>query len=227
MLCYSLGTASLRRTCRTFGTQVGPEIIAQLKLRLAWEPWLMTKWRKPAADWYVSWQTEVQAMAVELESAKFGTGCFLAPSAVLRGKVRCGDRSLIAADCFLRGPIRLGEDVSINPRCQLHGGMSGITIGDGSRVAAGATMFAYNHGIDADSRVMDQPCTSRGITIGQDVWIGANASIVDGVTVSDHGVVGMGAVVTKDVAPWTIVAGNPARVVGDRRERKPLAGEER
>jgi acetyltransferase-like isoleucine patch superfamily enzyme len=194
-------------------------MIEQLKLRLAWEPWLLTKWRKPAADWFVSWQAELQGVVAELESAEFGAGCFLAPTAVLLGKIRCGDRSLIAADCFLRGPIRLGEDVSINPRCHLHGGMSGITIGAGSRVAAGAMMFAYNHGLDADTRVMDQPCTSRGITIGQDVWIGANASIVDGVAVSDHSVVGMGSVVTKDVAPWMIVAGNPARVVGDRRER--------
>lgn len=61
--------------------------------------------------------------------------------------------------------------------------------------------------------------TSRGITLGVDVWVGANAGITDGVTVGDHAVIGMGAVVTSDVPPWAIVGGVPARVIGDRRER--------
>ncbi|HCE39958.1 MAG TPA: acyltransferase, partial [Alcanivorax sp.] len=57
---------------------------------------------------------------------------------------------------------------------------------------------------------------SRGIRIGRDVWLGARAGVVDGVTIGDHAVVGMGAVVTRDVPPWTIVAGNPARPIGRR-----------
>ena len=60
---------------------------------------------------------------------------------------------------------------------------------------------------------------SRGIHIGRDVWIGANAGITDGVRIGDHAVVAMGAVVTKDVLDWTIVAGVPAVVIGDRRDK--------
>jgi acetyltransferase-like isoleucine patch superfamily enzyme len=66
----------------------------------------------------------------------------------------------------------------------------------------------------------EQPVTSRGIRVGTDVWIGANAGVTDGVTIGDHAVVGMGAIVTRDVPAWAIVAGVPARVVGDRRERR-------
>ena len=50
------------------------------------------------------------------------------------------------------------------------------------------------------------------------MWIGANAGVTDGVTIGDHAVVAMGAVVTRDVAPWSIVAGVPAAKIGDRRQ---------
>jgi acetyltransferase-like isoleucine patch superfamily enzyme len=67
--------------------------------------------------------------------------------------------------------------------------------------------------------VREQPVTSRGVRIGRDVWIGANACITDGVTIGDHAVVGMGAVVTRDVPEWAIVGGSPARIIGDRRNK--------
>ncbi len=59
--------------------------------------------------------------------------------------------------------------------------------------------------------------------IEDDVWIGANVTIVDGVTVGAHAVVAAGAVVTRDVAPWTVVAGVPARPIKDRRDQASAA----
>lgn len=56
--------------------------------------------------------------------------------------------------------------------------------------------------------------------IEDDVWIGANAVIVDGVTIGAHSIVAGGAVVTKDVAPYSIVGGSPAKLIKDRRRRK-------
>ena len=58
----------------------------------------------------------------------------------------------------------------------------------------------------------EQPVTSRGITIGKDVWIGANAGVTDGVTIGDHAVVGMGAVVTHDVPEGAVVVPGARRV---------------
>jgi acetyltransferase-like isoleucine patch superfamily enzyme len=74
--------------------------------------------------------------------------------------------------------------------------------------------------MDPGRPVKDQPVTSRGIRIGADVWIGANAGVTDGVSVGDHAVVAMGAVVTRDVPEWALVGGVPARIIGDRRKNR-------
>jgi acetyltransferase-like isoleucine patch superfamily enzyme len=84
-------------------------------------------------------------------------------------------------------------------------------IGEGTRIATRASLFAFDHGMDPALPIRAQPVRSRGIRIGRDVWIGAHACITDGVTVSDHAVVGAGAVVTADVTAGDIVVGNPAR----------------
>ncbi len=69
-----------------------------------------------------------------------------------------------------------------------------------------------------DRPIRAQPVRSRGITVGEDVWMGANAGVTDGVEIGPHAVVGMGAVVTRDVPAWAIVGGAPARIIGDRRK---------
>jgi acetyltransferase-like isoleucine patch superfamily enzyme len=75
--------------------------------------------------------------------------------------------------------------------------------------------------MDANEPVHDQPITSRGINIGKDVWIGANTGIVDGVTIGDGAVIGMGSQVTKVIPPYTKVAGNPAKAIGKREAKAP------
>ena len=121
----------------------------------------------------------------------------------------------VAAHAFLHGPLTIGDHVSVNARVTMDGGRAGIVIGAGTRIATGATLFAFDHGLDPTEETRNQPVTSRGIRVGADVWIGANAGVTDGVVIGDHAVVGMGAVVTNDVPDWAIVGGAPARVIGD------------
>jgi acetyltransferase-like isoleucine patch superfamily enzyme len=196
----------------------------QHKLRLSWMPWLYFSLKPRHRAWAEAWQQEVQARFMELETIQIAEGCFVAPEARLFAEpgrtLVIGPGSSIAADTFLHGPAVLGRGVSINARASLDGGVRGIHIGDGTRIATGAALYAFNHGLAPDRPLREQPVTSRGIRVGADVWIGANAGITDGVTVGDHAVVGMGAVVTRDVPAWAIVAGVPARVVGDRREKR-------
>lgn len=194
---------------------------AQHKKRLSWMPWLYYSLKPAHRAWARAWQQEVQEQLRRLETVVIGEDCFIAPEAAifaeLNRTVVIGDRCAIAADVFLHGPVVLGAGVSINHRTSIDGGARGVVIGDGTRIAHNVTIYAFNHGIALDRPVAEQPVTSRGIRIGRDVWIGANVGITDGVTIGDHAVIGMGSVVTRDVPPYAIMAGAPARQIGDRR----------
>jgi acetyltransferase-like isoleucine patch superfamily enzyme len=154
-------------------------------------------------------------------SVRLGEGCFVAETAAVYPDVlHLGDRSYIAAHAYVTGDIRTGADCTINPFTVVRGT---VTLGDAVRIGAHSSLLAFNHGTSPDLPVHQQPVTSRGITVGDDVWIGSHVVVVDGVTIGDHCVVGAGAVVTKDLPAWTVAAGNPARRIRDRREPRGAA----
>jgi acetyltransferase-like isoleucine patch superfamily enzyme len=198
--------------------------LEQHKERLAWMPWLFDSLKPHQRLWADAWQAEVQNKFSALETVQFGSNCFIAPCAHMFAEpgrlIRVSSGARIAAEVFIHGPVEIGENVSINARVTIDGGSKGVTIGSDTRIATGVTLFAFNHGMHPDRLVRVQPVKSVGIQIGRDVWIGANVNVVDGVSIGNHVVVGMGSVVTKDVPDWAIVAGNPARVIGDRRSKK-------
>jgi len=201
--------------------------IAQHKKRLAWMPWLYYRLKARQRQWAHPWQAELQKQLMALETVHFEENCFVAPDAALFAEpgraIVVGANSFIATGCYLHGPIALGKHVAINHGCSLDGGQQGIRIGDHSRIANHCRIYAFDHGMAPDRPIWQQASTSRGITIGRDVWIGANVGIVDGVSIGDHAVIGMGSVVTRDIPAWAVVAGNPACTKGDRRN-KPAVG---
>lgn len=188
--------------------------------RLAWMPWLYARLKPAQRAWAEPWQQGLQAELEALETVRFGTGCFVAPTARIFAEpgraVEIGDRSTIAAACVLHGPIALGSDVSLNHHVTVDGGRRGVHIGAGTRIAAYCTLFAFDHGVAPERPVREQPVTSEGIVIGADVWLGARVGVVDGVHIGDGAVIGMSAQVTRDVPAGAIAAGNPARVIGWR-----------
>lgn len=105
--------------------------------------------------------------------------------------------------------ITLGKRVFINSGCRFQD-QGGITIGDDCLVGHNAVLATLNHDLDPARRADMHPAP---ITIGRNVWIGANATVLPGVTIGDDAVVGAGSVVTKDVPPGAVVVGTPARVV--------------
>ncbi|GAB3538508.1 hypothetical protein GCM10027443_33610 [Pontibacter brevis] len=109
------------------------------------------------------------------------------------------------------GPVHIGQntfiglfDVVIGP----------ITIGNSVIIAQNVVMSGLNHGYeDVNIPIKDQPCSTAEIIIEDECWIGANAVITAGVRIGKHAVVAGGSVVTKDVPPYTVVGGNPAKVL--------------
>lgn len=195
----------------------------QHQKRLSYMPWLYATLKPRHRVWAEAWQQEVQDYLRAMETIAIGRDCFIAPEANLFAEpgraITLGNHCLIAADTMLHGPIVLGDHVSINHSVTMDGGSAGIQIGNHSRIAAHCKFYAFNHGMQPDRLIHQQPVTSAGIRIGCDVWIGAGVGIVDGVTIGDHAVIGMGSVVTREIPAWAIAAGNPARVVGDRRSK--------
>ncbi|MBX3286419.1 MAG: acyltransferase [Actinobacteria bacterium] len=136
-------------------------------------------------------------------------------------RLRVGEHTTIAAGCVLRGDVEIGAHSSINAGASTIGR---VRIGNLVRIATYAVLVGENHGIDdLELPIAAQPLRTEGVVIEDDVWIGANATVVDGVTVGAHAVVAAGAVVTHDVEPWTVVAGVPARPIKDRRDQAPGA----
>jgi len=109
------------------------------------------------------------------------------------------------------GDVVIGDHTRIG----LHNTVIGpVTIGSHVNIAQGVTVTALNHNFDKPGiRIDQQGITTRPIVIGDDVWIGAGAVILPGVTIGSHCVVAAGAVVTTDVPDGTLVAGIPAKTV--------------
>lgn len=148
--------------------------------------------------------------------SEIGERCYVAESAaVFPDRLRLGDGSYIAAHAYVTGELTAGQDCTLNPFTTVRGA---VELGSGVRIGAHTSLLGFNHSMAPDRPVFQQPLTSRGIRIGDDVWIGSHVVVVDGVTIGDHCVVGAGAVVTRDLPAWTVAAGNPARHIRDRRD---------
>jgi acetyltransferase-like isoleucine patch superfamily enzyme len=85
-------------------------------------------------------------------------------------------------------------------------------------IGAHTVIIPANHGFEAiDVSMSAQPLTSKGIVIGEDVWIGSGCRILDGAHIGGGSVIGAGSVVTKNIDPFSIALGVPARIVGSRK----------
>lgn len=110
--------------------------------------------------------------------------------------------------------LRFGERVFLNSGCRFQD-QGGIDIGDDALIGHNAVITTLNHQLDPARRADLHPAPVR---IGRGAWLGANVTVLPGVTIGDGAVIGAGSVVTKDVAPLTVSVGVPARPV---REIKP------
>ena|SRR5437773_1363147 len=119
------------------------------------------------------------------------------------------------------GFVEIGDDCTVNANTVIYG-TGGVRIGDHVRVAANSVLVASSHiYTKVDIPITQQGFTAKGIAIDDDCWIGSGVCILDGVRVGRGAVVGAGSVVRKDVEPFSIVAGTPAKLIRRRGEVAP------
>lgn len=150
-------------------------------------------------------------------SAKLFRGCNI--KIVKSGKISIGENCFIHQSSMIMtygGDITLGNNVSVNPYTILYG-HGGLKIGNFVRIAAHTVIIPSNHNFErTDIPIFRQGHTSKGITIEDDVWIGTHVTILDGVKIGQGSIIGAGAVVNKDIPPYSIVVGNPGKVIRNR-----------
>ena len=141
---------------------------------------------------------EYNALVRELFGGNLGDGGWVMPG--------------LTGVCFDR--VKIGRGVMIMNNCLMMA-RGGITIDDGAMIAANAQLISNNHDLH-DRQIL----RCKPVHIGKNAWVGAGATILPGVTIGDNAVVAAGAVVTKDVAPNTIVGGNPAKFIKEIPEKQ-------
>lgn len=137
---------------------------------------------------------------------KIGTHCFFAENVSL----------------YTPDKIEIGHHVGIGRNCIIDPIPSTIKIGNDVLIAANCYIRAGNHGFkDADTPIRTQEFEAAPIVIEDDVWVGANVTLLKGVTLGRGSIISAGSVVMTDVPPYAIVSGVPARVVSWRKEPGP------
>ncbi len=135
---------------------------------------------------------------------------------------RVGSGTHIERTLSLRNPrnVFLGENVILGPNNVLWASVNAkIIIGDYALFAPNVTIVAANHGFkDLTTPINDQPESEQDVTIGPMSWLGTGVIVLSGVTIGEGAIVAAGAVVIRDVAPYEIVGGIPARRIGSRLE---------
>lgn len=130
-----------------------------------------------------------------------------------------GRHSVVESYCCINnavGDITIGDHTRIGIHCTVIGP---VCIGSHVNLAQGITVTALNHNFeDTAQRIDQQGVSTKQVVIEDDVWIGANAVILPGVTVGRHAVVAAGAVVTSDVPDYSVVGGVPAKIIKSLRK---------
>lgn len=154
-----------------------------------------------------------------------GSGVKIKHHAMLKGKMAIGDNTNIYPYAELKNR---NSEIIIGKNCQIHEfaillSVGGIKVGDDVRISHYVSLIASSHHFErTDLPIWQQGLYGKGITVGDDVLIGAGARVLDGVTIGKGAIVGAGSVVANDVPPYTIVAGNPAIPMRKRKNKEGL-----
>ena len=144
------------------------------------------------------------------ENISIGDNCYIAKDGIIEAWTMYNEKQYVPS-------ITLGNNVKINARCHI-GAINRIEIKDDVLMGSNVMIIDHAHGCNSmqekDIHPAERDLYSKGpIVIGNKVWICENAVVLGGVTIGDGAVIGANAVVTKDVPPYTVVGGSPAKVI--------------
>jgi len=165
------------------------------------------------------WQLAREGLRLD-RSCRVGAAVSLGPAPVRSGAVVVGSECELGNGVELNpwmGRITIGRRVFIGPYVVIYG-HGGVEVGDNSLIAMHSCILSSNHQLSDRALVLrNQPDVLLPTRIGRDCWLGAGVRVLGGVTIGEGCIVGAGSVVTKDLPPFSICVGVPARIIGERK----------
>jgi galactoside O-acetyltransferase len=145
------------------------------------------------------------------------------PLKIIGGKnISIGDNFSSIGNVYLLsndGKLEIGNNVSLNTNIHIGASFGKIIVKDNVCIGPNVVIRSSDHGISFGKLINAQPHVGGVIIINDDVWIGSNAVILKNVEIGEGAVVAAGAVVTKDIPPYSIVAGVPAKIISSRNSK--------
>lgn len=165
---------------------------------------------------------------IKHDHVSMSKGCLLGDGSLIYadrgdGKVVLEKGALCYGQTLLRtgqgGSIIIGKDSHIQHQCTLVACVGDIIVGEKVEIAANCSIYAFNHGFEGTSPIMEQKLTSKGpIEIGDGAWLGDGVKVLDGAKIGKGAIIGAGAVVRDHIPDYAIAVGVPAKVVAQRSE---------
>jgi acetyltransferase-like isoleucine patch superfamily enzyme len=134
------------------------------------------------------------------------------------GLIELGDNVCVYRDTIMEtgqgGSLKIGHNSSIHPRCQINAYVSPVHIGRRVMIAPSCALYPYDHGVEPDKPISEQPLSSKGpIIIDDGAWLGFGVIVLSGVHIGKGAAIGAGSVVTSDIPDGGVAVGSPARVI--------------
>lgn len=167
----------------------------------------------------MSLENTIRVLILKLKGIDIHRTCMVKSNVNLdsgNGKIKIGSCSELSRGIVFKaygGKIEIYDNTYLGENVVIYG-HGGVTIGANTLIAMHTCIVSSNHTIPTKHELIRQhPDLNLPVTIGNDVWIGANCSILGGVNIGNGAVIGAGSVVTKDIPEYAVVIGNPAKII--------------
>ncbi len=125
------------------------------------------------------------------------------------------DNSFIGESCYIKcfgGTIEIGQDVSINSKSFING-CGGVSIGNNTRIGTQSIIIASNHKFGEPDLLVKDAITKQGVNLGENIWLGARVTVLDGVVIPNDSVIGACSLVSKSLPESGVYVGIPAKKI--------------